>query len=293
MDVEHVGASIRELRKALGLTQKELADQICTQAQISKIEKGQVLPSVEIMYRLAKRLGVDLHYFFGVMETPRLDYVNEVIFQIRQAIRFRDYRQVWEILMREESNPLFQSKPNKQFILWHKGICLYHLYEDQEQALEVLSSALSHTETTERNYSEREIEIMVSIGVIHFAEKQFERATEVLLDANKRLGRLPSLQDRTIKLRILYNLAKSLTSSGKYQESLAFCDQGINLCITYEVLYLFGELHYQKGRNLAYLGRLAEAAEQYEKSIMIFTLQKKDMFIPYVEEDLRQFGVKL
>ncbi|MDQ7861564.1 helix-turn-helix transcriptional regulator [Peribacillus frigoritolerans] len=38
-----VGQKIKELRKQIGLSQEELATGICTQAQISKIEKGRCL----------------------------------------------------------------------------------------------------------------------------------------------------------------------------------------------------------------------------------------------------------
>ena len=44
MDFSAVGKKIKELRKQIGLSQEELAEGICTQAQISKIEKGVVYP---------------------------------------------------------------------------------------------------------------------------------------------------------------------------------------------------------------------------------------------------------
>ena len=50
MDFSIIGQRIRELRKSLKLSQEELAEGICTQAQISKIEKGDVfhkLPEIQ------------------------------------------------------------------------------------------------------------------------------------------------------------------------------------------------------------------------------------------------------
>ncbi|MED3909921.1 helix-turn-helix transcriptional regulator [Peribacillus simplex] len=40
MDFFAVGQKIKELRKQIGLSQEELASGICTQAQISKIERA-------------------------------------------------------------------------------------------------------------------------------------------------------------------------------------------------------------------------------------------------------------
>ena len=47
-------------RIAAGLTQKELAERIgATQPAIARLERGERLPTVETLYRLAKALGVD------------------------------------------------------------------------------------------------------------------------------------------------------------------------------------------------------------------------------------------
>ncbi|MBR8644357.1 helix-turn-helix transcriptional regulator [[Brevibacterium] frigoritolerans] len=54
---------MKELRKQIGLSQEELATGICTQAQISKIEKGDVYPYASTLYLISQRLGVDVNYF--------------------------------------------------------------------------------------------------------------------------------------------------------------------------------------------------------------------------------------
>ncbi|MGG4167018.1 helix-turn-helix transcriptional regulator [Rossellomorea vietnamensis] len=42
MDYSVIGKKIRELRKVVGLTQGDMAEGICTQALISRIEKGDI-----------------------------------------------------------------------------------------------------------------------------------------------------------------------------------------------------------------------------------------------------------
>ncbi|MBO8171257.1 MAG: helix-turn-helix transcriptional regulator [Bacillaceae bacterium] len=46
------------MRKAQNLTQAQLAEGICNQSLISRIEKGECLPTIEMFYRIARRLGV-------------------------------------------------------------------------------------------------------------------------------------------------------------------------------------------------------------------------------------------
>ena len=56
---ERFGLAIKELRKAAGISQRELADRsgIAKQA-ISNIERGATLPTLRTLERLAVRLGV-------------------------------------------------------------------------------------------------------------------------------------------------------------------------------------------------------------------------------------------
>jgi transcriptional regulator with XRE-family HTH domain len=88
----NIGKTIKELRKFNGLSQTELSQGLCTQAQISKLENGTETPSSELLYFLSQRLGVDMNYFFDIKGTPRLDYVIEVQNQLRKNIRNRDYQ---------------------------------------------------------------------------------------------------------------------------------------------------------------------------------------------------------
>ncbi|HFR3160296.1 TPA: helix-turn-helix domain-containing protein, partial [Streptococcus suis] len=51
-------------RKELGFTQKELAEGICEQSLISRVEKLGVAPTSDILFALSQRLQVSMDYFF-------------------------------------------------------------------------------------------------------------------------------------------------------------------------------------------------------------------------------------
>ena len=70
-----IGEFVRSLRKLAGLSQTDLAIGICSQAQICKIERNNEIPSALILYKIAKKLGVDVNYFFEIQETPRLSCI--------------------------------------------------------------------------------------------------------------------------------------------------------------------------------------------------------------------------
>ena len=54
-----IAGRVRALRRASGMTQVELADGRFTKQYVSQIERGEVVPSDELLVWLAKRLGVE------------------------------------------------------------------------------------------------------------------------------------------------------------------------------------------------------------------------------------------
>lgn len=55
------GSKIKDRRKTIGLSQSELADEICTQATISLIEKKNKVPSMEILISICDRLELSVN----------------------------------------------------------------------------------------------------------------------------------------------------------------------------------------------------------------------------------------
>ncbi|MFV8827880.1 helix-turn-helix domain-containing protein [Alkalihalobacterium sp. APHAB7] len=286
METIQVGKAIRELRNYLRLSQKELAEGICTQSLISQIECGDVSPSADVLYKIANRFGVDINYFFDITDCPRLDYVQEVFFQIRQEVRKRNYRSVSKMIESEMSNPLFQTKVNQQFMLWHQAICLFYIHGDAIQSLEMLKGAVEHTDTTSKTFSERQIEILTSIAIIYSEISDFKNSISHYEMALFHLKKRPVVQDKSIKIRILYNYAKTLTTYRDYQRSLDQVNRGIKLCIEHEIMCLFGELHFQKGKNLIGLDHIQKGIQYLEKAKMIFELEGNEPFATIVRNEI-------
>lgn len=286
MNFNSIGENIKTVRKQQGLSQKELASSICTQAQISNIEKGRIYPLSTTLYLISRKLGVDINYFFDISETPRLDYVNEVIDLVREYIRTRDYEKIERIIKLEKKNPMFQTIRNKQFLMWHEGICEYYLKKDKEKALFVLNDSLSLRLNVK--YSIREIEILNSIGIIYCEDENFCEANNYF---NKAIDSYKNLNEKAnfkIIVRILYNYAKSLTKLNCFEESIKYCEKGITICIKNESLYLFGELYYHKGYNLFKKGTYLDAIHFMNKAIQSMELLNNDTFVEYINSKIKE-----
>lgn len=66
MDLKKIGQYIQTKRKALGLTQAELAERLCmSNKSVSKWERGVCLPDVSVYMELCKILGISLNEFIA------------------------------------------------------------------------------------------------------------------------------------------------------------------------------------------------------------------------------------
>lgn len=282
MTFASLGHEVKILRKKRGFSQKELSSGICSQAQISKIEKGDVYPLAPTLYEVANRLGVDINYFFERALMERLDYIEEVYYQIRQAINKYEYGKVKEIIRIEVKSPIYNKHLNfRQFIMWHNGICTYHVDQNVEKSLNLLDQAfnLSHTK---KYYSEREIEILNSKGVIFLLTERYLEAIELYQVLLLEHGKLKSEKDPTIAIRLYYNLAKSLNKNKNFDESIKVGEQGIKYCVNKNSMYLLGHLYFQIGFNYFQMELKKESNYYFSKAHTIFDLQNKSDFKEHI-----------
>ncbi|WP_339061214.1 hypothetical protein [Tepidibacillus marianensis] len=185
-------------------------------------------------------------------------------------------------------HPSFQSKIHQQFLLWHQGICEYHLNDNSIQALELMNQALNLTASKKDQFTEREIEILNSIGVIYSEISEYENSILYFNQALDHLKYIPYVTDKLIKVRIYYNLAKVLTKAKLYKRSIEICGKGINFCIKFQSFYTLGELYYQKGFNLIQTGNRNEGLEYMKKAIFIFEIQGNQLFIENIQDEINQ-----
>lgn len=79
MDTAYTGKQIAQMRKALGLTQKELAEALhVTDKAVSKWERGVNFPDLGLMEDLAQALGTTPAVLLGLENMPRDEVVSSI-----------------------------------------------------------------------------------------------------------------------------------------------------------------------------------------------------------------------
>ncbi|PTC15457.1 helix-turn-helix domain-containing protein [Bacillus wiedmannii] len=286
MEFYDLGITIKELRMKKNISQSELCHGICSQSQISKIEKGIIYPSSILLYQLSERLGIDPNNIFALTQNKKLKYVENVKYVMRDCIKQKQYNELYEIVKQEKNESNFQLKEDKQFLIWHEAIAIFHVNTSIKTALNLLNSALKLTVTNGDFLSEREIDIMQSMAIFYGENKEYEKSINILRRCLTNFNKLDFPRDKEIKLKIIFNLAKILGHANQHEEAIKYNDMGIKLAINLNMLYLLGELYYGKAWNLLKLKQYNEedVADNMKKALFIFELTEKENLIKIVKE---------
>src|SRR5215831_12693977 len=79
-----VGMRLKEARLAAGLSQRELAFPGCTAVYICRIERGDRVPSLQVLRELARRVGVEEDFLAtGSAHAPETDKLLEADVALR------------------------------------------------------------------------------------------------------------------------------------------------------------------------------------------------------------------
>ena len=286
MEFNDLGITIKELRIKKNISQSELCHGICSQSQISKIEKGMIYPSSILLYQLSERLGIDPNNIFALTQNKRLKYVENVKYVIKDCLKQKQYKELYEIVKKEKNLNNFQTKDEKQFLMWHEAIAIFMVDKSIKTALDFLNNALKLTVTNSDFLSEREIDIMQTIAILHGENKEYEKSINILRRCLTNFNKLDFPRDKEIKLKIIFNLAKILGHANQHEEAVKYNDMGIKLAINLNTLYLLGELYYGKAWNLLKIKQPNEedVANNMKKALFIFELTEKENLIKMVKE---------
>lgn len=122
-----LGNKIQRARKALGLSLRDLGEQIeLSHAAVKKYEDNQVTPSSDILIKLAKALHVNVEYFFRPerFTLEKIQYRKHADMPKRQLEEI-EAKMLDQIERRVELESLFPSPPIRTFSLSKKRISTY------------------------------------------------------------------------------------------------------------------------------------------------------------------------
>ncbi|SHE79017.1 Tetratricopeptide repeat-containing protein [Atopostipes suicloacalis DSM 15692] len=278
------GSLIKSKRKELGLTQKELSEGICTQALISRIEKGDIVPQNSILQQLGSRLQLNDKELSTLAYKTRYDNeIDELKRNIRRALTRRDYDYIEKIL---EQNKILINNTNNEndqaFFTWMNASLQDKLYNQKDKALKIL------TEIPLLNLEdELAIEILNAIGVIYYQGNEFKQALNVFQHA---VSMIEDNIDYMVQTKLLFNYALTLEEYDEDKKALDYIIQAIERLIIEDSMYLLGDLYHTKGFVLRKLGHLEEAKKSNQLALSIFEIQNNIKFKVMTQLEIKEIN---
>ncbi|MFS1511523.1 helix-turn-helix domain-containing protein [Chengkuizengella sp. SCS-71B] len=241
----NIGQKIREIRLKMNITQKQLCDGICTQANLSRIENGICLPSSYIIQQFSERLGIDSSYLLTNNQELQQDYIDEFYTVVRRHLTNREYESVLKMVQKEEKNPIFSNIKHQQYLFLYKGLCIFYLHKKYNKAIEFIDHALSLRDP-HGFYNEVEIEILITKAMILYDHGDPKASITLYKKIITIINEKKELNNKLIYNRVYYNYTRVLVDEKQFREALKICTRGISYCKRFYSMYYLADLYLHK-----------------------------------------------
>ncbi|HEM3619222.1 TPA: helix-turn-helix transcriptional regulator [Streptococcus suis] len=234
-----LASRIKNRRKELKLSQKELAEGICKQGQISRLENGEYTPGSELLHQLAKKLSVSMDYFFDEQILNESTELIEFKKLARRFIAQRNYESLKYIydLEKEKSHRL--SLSDKTYLEWIGSLVDFYVCDRRELAIERLEKALKSTHKADINY------LQISNTLFNFYYDtdnlvRFDTIKEELTTHLKQLT-LNTIEELELSVKFNYNLSRYFWLQNNTESAIKQVTATIKLCQEYRTTYLLAD----------------------------------------------------
>ncbi len=293
-----VGKLIAEMRRRRGISQMELAGEICSVSTISKIENGVQAPSRKVCEGLMQRLGIPItgSRLYISSEELQKSMIEEQIIHCMDAGRYEkagELLQIYEQMRGNHEDGVLE----QQFALRVRGNLLLALGTNLPLAEEVLVKALRLTipemdlEHPERLtlLTNEELAILQKFSEVSYALGNQARGKRLhfFLKGYLETAKTDELAHIRIYPGVVSTLARWLEADGRFAEALQFCEYGISVCMEYGRLTEFPKLMETKTYALIALGRKEEAAVSLQQVCTILQSLGEPMKAQLVEKNAK------
>lgn len=277
----NLGTLVKRRREELKLTQGELAEGVCTQALISKVERNLLNPSSKMIEKISKKLHVPVSYFYD--EGSSIDPIlNELEMLIRSSLNKTDYDNISYLLTVNE-NMIENANNNyfRVFFTWIKAILVFYKQENPKKAIKILENLNDMNDLS----LDLAADVLSTLGIFYYESSNYKKANDYFSLALNKNNKEISFKK---KVKIMYNYSLNLESLGNYKKALETILEAIDLLITNQSFYMLGYLYFHKAYLLRKFEERSEAILAYENAIFIFKLLGYNKMLTMARIELKE-----
>lgn len=267
-------ANIKRLRLMHKMTQAELAEGICSQTLVSKIEQQLVSPEIGIMMGFAKKFGITLSQLVGEVPSDNVSdtIYNEIIRLNRERKYDRLYSYLQEILFESRSYPV-------EFKNWVYAIVKIEVMGDMEGALELLHQA--YREVNRRNYNNLFL-ILLSLGSIYTELSKFEKALTYYVEAYELQSE--KIIDKSMRRKLLYNIGRCYIKMDQPLKTILYANIALQEAFGEDSIMFLDEIHLLLANAYIKLDDFYQAYDHSCKAKHLAEIRNNNHILPFIEK---------
>lgn len=236
---------LKNRRKELKMSQRELAEGICKQGQISRLENGEFTPGADFLYALSKKLKVSMDYFFNEQIEEEIDDLSEFKKLAQTFITNRNYESLKYIYELESVKVHRLSLVNKFYMEWIKSLIDFYFYGQKEEAVARLEKVLSQLNVTDLFY----LQVSNTLFNFYYDIEDLESFNEIRekLECQVNQLKLNTIEELNLSIKFNYNVCRYLWLQNNTEETITKITDTIKQCKTYRTTYLLADLYVLMG----------------------------------------------
>lgn len=267
MEILSLGEKIKQRRKELDLTLKNLAGDRITAGQISLIESGKSNPSMDLLEYLANTLNVTVEHLMETEET-QADKICIYYENIAESCILND--KLNEGFRALEYCTYYIEKYNLDLRMARNLYLKSLIYEKKYQYDEAQEMLLSANNIyIKYNHSDEVIRIFILLGKItlklgayHSAYSYFQQAEKVFEESD--------VYNEVLIGQVYYYISKTLSKMGLDSKAIEYMNMSEKKLIKIKDPTTYGESFVKIAKERFEEGNLSQAIEYTEKSLNFF-----------------------
>ena len=265
-----LASRLKERRKALKMSQKELAEGICKQGQISRIENGEYTPGSELLYALSRRLRVSMDYFFDEQVQDEKNELENFRLVAENFISQRDYSSLKYLYNLESKSSSHLSLSDKMYLEWIQTLVLFYCDNNKLEAVSKLEKLIKEKNISEINY----LRFSNTLFNFYYDIDDLNQFNEIRDNLEKRVNNLiiHTIEELELSIKFNYNISRYLWLQNNVEDAINKISETIRICKRYRSNYLLADLYLLLGNASASFGNIDEVRDYYTKAKFLYNL---------------------
>lgn len=269
---------IKKLRKEKNITQVQLAEGISSQAMISKIEKKQISPDIDLLIKISQKLECSLIDLLSEEDDELYKYIYNLVSK-------REYKLLEQFFYSDSSIKNIKQN-NLAFYKWIKGVIYTQNYKEYDKGISEMVAALDKSSDMQLK-----IRILIGLSALYSEIKKFDKSLDYLLKAEHLSTQIDI--DTKLQQKINFQLARLYSVLEQFDNVVFYSKIAVQFAIKKDSMYLLDDLYLLLADSYLRTNQLLLADLYVDKSLLIAEIRTNQQLLPYIERTKNQIKSKI